>query len=227
VKCLTMRLCQPSLGLLLITAVSVASFFGLAARGFGSWAGLVANPTRAAGLGVIGLAALVSLGSGIHLGGCAQPDALGRWRLIPLSLISLALAWVPPFADRRDLAAFGGEAVRYLGLALLILGAVGRVGPMFLLGDRFTWPLATQREHPLLTTGFYRWVRHPSYAGALVGAVGWVLLFRSGLGLILVALLFPFFNPVIQAEEALLLAEFGADYRAYQRRTWRLVPWLY
>ncbi len=222
-----MRFHRPSWGLILITAVSVASFFGLAAWGYGSWAGLIANPPRAAGLAVIALAALVSLGSGIHLGGCAQPDALGRWRLIPLALISLALAWFPPFADRRNLATVGGEPIRYAGLLLLILGAIGRVGPMWLLGDRFTWPLATQRSHTLLTTGLYRVVRHPSYAGALVGAIGWVLLHRCGLGLILVALLFPFFDPIIRAEESLLLAEFGQGYATYRRRTWRLVPWVY
>lgn len=176
---------------------------------------------------MIGLAAFASLFSGIHLGGCAKPDSQGRWRLIPLALISLALAWLPPFSDRRDLLTIDGGAARSVGLILLVAGAILRVGPMFLLGDRFTWPLAAQREHPLLTSGLYRMIRHPSYAGALVGAVGWVLLFRSGAGLFLVALLFPFFLPVIDAEEALLQAEFGEAYAAYRRRTWRLIPFVY
>jgi protein-S-isoprenylcysteine O-methyltransferase Ste14 len=35
------------------------------------------------------------------------------------------------------------------------------------------------------------------------------------------------FLPVLSAEEALLLSEFGEDYAAYRRRTWRLVPFLY
>jgi protein-S-isoprenylcysteine O-methyltransferase Ste14 len=41
------------------------------------------------------------------------------------------------------------------------------------------------------------------------------------------ALLVPAFLPVVLAEEALLEAEFGDEYRAYRRRTWRLVPFLY
>ena len=221
------QLHRPSGGLILITVASVVAFGGLAAWGYGSASGLVADPFRAAGLSVIGLAALVSLFSGIHLGGCARPDARGRWRLIPLAVLSLALAWFPPFADSRNLATFEGPGLRALGLLLPSLGDVLRVGPMFLLGDRFTWPLATQREHPLLTTGLYRIIRHPSYAGAWVGALGWVLLSRSGLSLILVALLFPFFNPVIGAEEAALQAEFGEAYAHYQRRTWRLIPGIY
>ena len=222
-----MTIRRPSWGLVLITAVSIFLFFALAAWGYGSWVGLVAEPTRATGLAVIGLAAVGSLFSGIHLGGCAQPDAVGRWRLIPLAVIGLALASLPPWADRHDWLTFGGTAVRSVGLALLLAGAVLRVGPMFLLGDRFTWPLATQPGHALLTTGLYRWVRHPSYAGAWLGAMGWALLFRSGVGLVLAALLFPFFDPVIRAEEASLLAEFGDPYERYQRRTWRLIPWIY
>ena len=222
-----MTIRRPSWGLLGVTAFSVAAFFGLAAWGWGSWGGLVADPARAWGLAVIGLAAFASLFSGIHLGGCSRPESRGQWRLVPLALISLALAWFPPFADRRGLGTIDGDSARYLGVALLAVGAFLRVAPMFLLGDRFTWPLASQREHPLLTSGVYRLIRHPSYAGALVGAVGWVLLFRSGPGLVLVVLLFPFFLPVILAEEALLLDEFGEAYATYRRRTWRLIPFVY
>ena len=222
-----MTIRRPSWGLVLITAVSVALFFGLAAWGYGSWAGLVADPARASGLAVIGLAAFASLFSGIHLGGCSRPDAAGRWRLIPLALLSLAIAALPPWADRRDWLTWGGEPARYLGLACLALGAWLRVGPMFRLGDRFTWPLASQPGHALLTDGMYRWVRHPSYAGAWLGALGWALLFRSGVGLALAASLFPGFDPIIRAEEESLRAEFGPAYDAYRQQTWRLIPGIY
>ena len=222
-----MTIRRPGWGLVLITLVSVILFFGLAACGYGSGPGLVANPARAAGLAVIGLAAFASLFSGIHLGGCTQPDAAGRWRLIPLALISLAIAGLPPWADRRDWLTLGGEPARYVGLACLLVGACLRVGPMFRLGDRFTWPLAAQAGHALLTDGMYRRIRHPSYAGAWLGAVGWALLFRSGAGLILAASLFPCFDPILRAEEESLLAEFGPAYAAYRRRTWRLIPGIY
>jgi protein-S-isoprenylcysteine O-methyltransferase Ste14 len=217
----------PSLGLLAVTAFSVVVFFGLATLGWGSVSGLVEETARASGLLVIAFAAIASLFSGIHLGGCARPDAHGRWRLVPLVVISVALAWLPAYSDSRNLATIDGDATRYLGLALLVIGGVMRVAPMFILGDRFTWPLATQRGHEMLTTGFYRFIRHPSYSGALIGGVGWVLLFRSGVGLVLIAMLFPFFLPLIDAEEALLRLEFGESYVAYQSRTWKLLPFLY
>jgi protein-S-isoprenylcysteine O-methyltransferase Ste14 len=114
-----------------------------------------------------------------------------------------------------------------LAWALLIAGSVFRVGPMFVLGRRFTWPLASQEAHALMTTGYSRYVRHPGYLGGFVGRIGWVLVLWSGFGLLLMAPLIPAMYRVIHAEEALLKAEFGREYETYRRRTWRLVPFLY
>jgi protein-S-isoprenylcysteine O-methyltransferase Ste14 len=98
---------------------------------------------------------------------------------------------------------------------------------MFVLGRRFSALVAIQEGHTLVTEGPYRLVRNPSYLGALLAAAGWSLVFRSGLGLLVVALLAWLLVVRIDAEEALLASEFGDEYDAYRRRTWRLVPWLY
>jgi hypothetical protein len=161
---------RPTPGLLTVTAVSVALFFGLAVPGWGSPRALLAHPARAWAFVVIGLAAAASLFSGINLGGCVRADARDRWRLAPLVAISLLIAVVPGFDDRLGLATIDGDSARYLGLALMVVGALLRVGPMFVLGSRFTWPLASQESHRLLTAGFYRHVRHPSYPAASSGA---------------------------------------------------------
>jgi protein-S-isoprenylcysteine O-methyltransferase Ste14 len=86
--------------------------------------------------------------------------------------------------------------------------------------------LAPLEEHRLVTTGFYRHIRLPSYLGALPGMIGWVSVFRSGIGLLLTLLLIPAFIPVIRAEKSLLLSEFGKEYASYRRRTWLLLPFL-
>jgi protein-S-isoprenylcysteine O-methyltransferase Ste14 len=214
-------------GLWLITAISLFFFVALPALGWGSFSGLFAHPARAGAFAVIGLAALASLFSGMNLAGCVRPDAKERWRLAPITAIAFLAALVPAFDDRHDIATIDGDVTRYLGLALMLAGSWLRVGPMFVLGPRFTWPVASQNPLSLKTTGYYRCVRHPSYLGALLGGIGWVLVFRSGLGLILMALMIPAFLPVVDAEEALLKAEFGEEYEAYRRRTWRLVPFVY
>jgi protein-S-isoprenylcysteine O-methyltransferase Ste14 len=207
--------------------VSLALYFGLAAWGWGGWTELLAHPARAWACVVVVLMSVAALFTGLNLGGLKRADSRGRWLLAPFTLIALALAWLPAYTDRRDLGTLDGDAVRYLGLALLSVGGVLRVGPMFVLGRRFTWPLASQEEHRLVTDGFYRFIRHPSYLGALLGGIGWVLVFRSGIGLLLFVLLVPMFIGIIRAEEARLLSEFGERYADYRRRTWRLLPFLY
>jgi protein-S-isoprenylcysteine O-methyltransferase Ste14 len=195
--------------------------------GWGDLAGLFSDPARAGAFVILTVAATISLFSGINLGGCVRADARERWRLAPLVALSLLIAVVPAYDDRHEITTIDGTPTRWLGLVLMTIGATLRVGPMFVLGRRFTWPLASQESHRLMTTGFYRYVRHPSYLGAFLGGIGWVLVFRSGLGLGLIALLIPAFLPMVLAEETLLVAEFGEAYEAYRRKTWRLVPFVY
>jgi protein-S-isoprenylcysteine O-methyltransferase Ste14 len=78
-----------------------------------------------------------------------------------------------------------------------------------------------------VTSGVYGLVRHPSYLGLLVNSLGWALAFRSGVGLLLTALLVPPLLARIRAEERLLRSQFGGEYEAYRARTSRLIPGIY
>jgi Isoprenylcysteine carboxyl methyltransferase (ICMT) family len=75
---------------------------------------------------------------------------------------------------------------------------------LFTLGNRFSALVAVQPAHRLKTNGVYRFVRHPSYLGALLAMVGWTLVFRSGPGLLLALLMIPFVLVRIQDEERFL-----------------------
>jgi protein-S-isoprenylcysteine O-methyltransferase Ste14 len=61
----------------------------------------------------------------------------------------------------------------------------------------------------------------------LVNSLGWALAFRSGVGVLLTALLIPPLLARINAEERLLHTQFGEEYDAYRSRTSRLIPGLY
>src|ERR1051326_4479778 len=61
-------------------------------------------------------------------------------------------------------------------------GGILRLWPVFVLGPRFSGLVAIQRDHQLVTTGIYRYVRNPSYLGLLISSFGWALLFRSLVG---------------------------------------------
>jgi len=79
----------------------------------------------------------------------------------------------------------------------------------------------------LVTNGIYGVIRHPSYLSLLLNSLGWGLAFRSGVGVLLTALLIAPLLARIDAEEKLLHMQFGDEYNAYRVRASRLIPGLY
>src|SRR5262249_17318997 len=150
-----------------------------------------------------------------------------RWVLGAFGLLSVLLAYLPAYTDRRNVWTIDGDAVRWAGFAVFTLGGILRLWPVFVLGRRFSGLVAIQRDHALVTTGIYRYVRNPSYVGLLLGSLGWALTFRSKLGVLITVLMLVPLVARIRSEERLLAGQFGAEYEAYRARTWRLLPGIY
>jgi protein-S-isoprenylcysteine O-methyltransferase Ste14 len=216
----------PSLGTILVVVLSTGLLFALPVWAWGNLNGFFNHPARAGTYLVTLLACLALLVSGANLGGGARIDGRTAWILLLVTAVSAVMFCLPSYADRREIATFDGDLARYTGLALFVLGCSLRVGPMFALGPRFRPPWTTQQDHRLVTTGFYRYIRNPSYLGAFLGMMGWFLVFRCGLGFLLSLLLIPLAIPFIRKEEAMLQEEFGDEYTTYKERTWRLIPFI-
>jgi protein-S-isoprenylcysteine O-methyltransferase Ste14 len=120
-----------------------------------------------------------------------------------------------------------GDGVRWFGVALFAAGGALRLWAVFVLCVRFSGLVAIQAGHRLVTSGVYGVIRHPSYLGLLISTLGWGLAFRSGVGVLLTALIVPPLLARIRAEESLLRTQFGDAYDAYCARTARLVPGFY
>ncbi|HUC16545.1 MAG TPA: isoprenylcysteine carboxylmethyltransferase family protein [Acetobacteraceae bacterium] len=213
--------------LALLAVVGSLAYLGLAILGWGGFAIFFADRARIA-LAIV-LFALVgtALFSRGNLSPGEREDRDNRWVLIAFAAIGLLSAYLPACTERAGFWTFGGEAVRWLGVLLFAAGGALRLWPVFVLGRRFSGLVAIQPGHSLVTDGPYRFIRNPSYLGLLVTSLGWALAFRSGVGLLLAALLLPPLLARIHAEEALLHAQFGAEYDAYRARTARLIPGLY
>lgn len=151
-----------------------------------------------------------------------------RWVLASAVGLMLFLGWFLPFADRRDLLVFrGADLLRYLGLGLCSTGGTLRWVAMRTLGRQFSGYVTLQENHQLVQSGIYRHIRHPIYLGTVLTFPGWALIFRSWLAVPALVLTTAFVAARIRQEEKLLQDTFGADFEAYRRRTWRLIPHLY
>lgn len=111
------------------------------------------------------------------------------------------------------------------GFAMFLAGFAMRRWSQMTLGRYFTFTVMTSTDQPLVTTGPYRFVRHPGYTGVMlivigsgavsgnwVGLAGWTLL-------VMLPLLYR-----IHVEEHALLRALGDTYRSYATHHKRLIP---
>jgi len=210
-----------------VILVTTAAYFGLAVLGWGGFAAFFSHPALIA-LAVVTFAlAFASVFAGGNLSPGLREDRGNRWVIAALGLIGVLNAYLPAYADRNEFWTIDGDAIRWLGVVAFALGGALRLWPVYVLGNRFSGLVAIQPGHTLGTGGVYSVIRHPSYLGLLVNSLGWALAFRSGVGLLLMALMIPPLVARIRAEEALLRSQFGGAYDAYRARTSRLIPGLY
>ena len=114
--------------------------------------------------------------------------------------------------------------LRWVGVGLGVAGGLMLTWSLRSLGRNLTDTVVTRRDHSLVTSGPYQFVRHPFYCSAFLAiaanslvAANWF--FAVG-GIIFVSLI------VIRTrkEEEFLVARFGTAYRAYMEQTGRFWP---
>jgi len=113
----------------------------------------------------------------------------------------------------------------YFGSALIVVGILIRFIAIRTLGKFFTVNLGLSEDHRLITSGFYKSVRHPSYSGSLLSFLGYSISLNNWMSLIIIfiPILFAFIYR-INIEEKLLEQQFGSVYEDYKKKTKRLIP---
>jgi protein-S-isoprenylcysteine O-methyltransferase Ste14 len=169
-------------------------------------------------------------GMGNTLGKGQEDKFVARQRIVRILVTGMlfgALVFVP-FADRRGIGVMAGDPVmRWIGLALAILGMGMIFWSGFALGRLYSPEVTLQEDHHLVTDGPYHYIRHPRYLGGMLQGIGLSLLFRSwiGLALTLVFLVIVLFR--IKDEEALMSKEFGEEWKIYCQKSWQLIPLIF
>lgn len=114
--------------------------------------------------------------------------------------------------------------LRWLGVMFGIFSAILLVVTFRTLGKNLTDTVVTREKHTLVTSGPYRWVRHPFYVAFFLAVVAnslvtanWFIAFTGGIAFCLIV-------KRTRTEEAKLIERFGEEYLQYSERTGRFFP---
>lgn len=178
---------------------------------------------------------LVAFGSSIYFRARADrrggrlDTSQGQGLLVALRLLSI-VGLLPLFLYLFNPAAATWARVdlpdwlRWIGAALALLMLPCVIWVLRTLGDNISPTQATRAGHQLVTSGPYRWIRHPLYTfgglfflgiGLLTGLWWMIALLAVGMAVLVWR---------TASEEANLIARFGDEYRAYRARTGRYFP---
>jgi protein-S-isoprenylcysteine O-methyltransferase Ste14 len=116
----------------------------------------------------------------------------------------------------------------FLGLAVMTAGSLLRRHCFRVLGAFFTGTVTIQKDHRVIDTGAYRFVRHPSYTAALLIVLGISLSLGNWLGVVVsFPLAFAGYAYRAQVEERALLQALGEPYALFLRTRKRFFPAIY
>jgi protein-S-isoprenylcysteine O-methyltransferase Ste14 len=153
----------------------------------------------------------------------------GIFILVSLRLLGLA-CWLSLLLYMIDPAWLAWSSValpvwlRWLGVGLGMVAGSLATWTFGHLGKNLTDTVVTRAEHFLISTGPYRWIRHPFYFAAGMGILAvsivtanWSIAVLGGLAFILLVVR-------TRKEEEKLLERFGEEYGNYMRRTGQFIP---
>jgi protein-S-isoprenylcysteine O-methyltransferase Ste14 len=110
------------------------------------------------------------------------------------------------------------------GVAMTAVGVSIAIWARFSLGSNWSGMVTLKKDHELVSSGLYRWIRHPIYSGILLAMFGTAMIaghLRGWLGL---TLAFGAFYFKARREERFLREEFGPSFEDHANRTGMFLP---
>ncbi len=150
----------------------------------------------------------------------------GRVFIAVVLAITLAVN-LPRLAPAWDIRSYF-VPIFVVGIVLIWAGLLFRFWSVQTLGRLFSTKLVIQQGHQLITQGPYKYLRNPSYTGALVTFAGIGLGTGNWLSfavMLLMALIV--YALRIRVEDRMLSQAFGQEYADYRQRTWALIPFIW
>lgn len=118
--------------------------------------------------------------------------------------------------------------ISYIGFIIFLSGGLFVIVARAQIGRFGTAELSIEEDHQLFTQGVYNYIRNPMYSGSLIATIGFCLVFKCIITLLIMFIYyFLIYRMRIIEEERILAKEFGEKFESYKKRTKRLIPFLY
>lgn len=114
--------------------------------------------------------------------------------------------------------------LRYLGLAMALLGGVVIILALLHLGESLTVYPTPKSDSSLKTHGLYRWTRHPIYSGIIFAGLGWGVFQQNFAQIAIAGGLWVLFFFKSSYEEKGLGQRYGEAYQLYKQSVGRFFP---
>jgi protein-S-isoprenylcysteine O-methyltransferase Ste14 len=113
------------------------------------------------------------------------------------------------------------------GAVLTVIGLIGAVWARTVLGRNWSGYVTYKENQELVTTGPYKFIRHPIYTSIILMFIGTILYYGYLFLLIILAVIAIIFILRTTKEEEIMTRLFGKKYKDYIKKTKRLIPFIY
>lgn len=146
--------------------------------------------------------------------------------LLGLNGIGMIIPIIYAFSTWLDFANYNlPEWIGWIGVALFSFAIWLLWRSHHDLGRNWTPTVSLRQDHNLITEGVYKHIRHPMYTAHLIWAIAQILILHNWIaGYSFIIVQIPFYLIRIKNEELLMIEQFGAEYKAYMKKTDRLIP---
>jgi protein-S-isoprenylcysteine O-methyltransferase Ste14 len=152
-------------------------------------------------------------------------EGRGARRRVPLTGLTALSVLLLVRVFRGGSLAVHSPVLGAIGAVVFASGIALAIWARLHLGRNWGMPMTQKAEPELVTSGPYRFVRHPIYSGLLAGVLGTALV-TDLIGLIIAAILGGYFFYSASVEEKNLTATFPTTYPAYRASTKMLIPFV-
>ena len=157
-----------------------------------------------------------------------KKDKMCSIEVLRLILINL-FALIPPFAYffLKEYNYNISDDIKNIAFVIMMIALVCIIQTSYDLGNEYSYTLQLRKDHKLVETGIYKYIRHPMYFCGLLFITAQSLLIPNIIGNISnLFVMNMFWNGRIKDEEKMMIKEFGDKYKDYMKKTNSVIPFI-